>query len=100
MKLFDTAAKILDLKADNPFKAIAFQKVARLLKDGSLVDHEHVHHVTTRSVLVTTDRPMPVNLDGEVGDVTPTLFQVERNAVRVAVPAASEAARLDGQRPG
>jgi DNA polymerase (family 10) len=36
VKLFDTAAKILDLKGEVPFKAISFQKVARLLKDGEV----------------------------------------------------------------
>ncbi|MEM8872842.1 MAG: DNA polymerase/3'-5' exonuclease PolX [Planctomycetota bacterium] len=41
-KLFETAAKILDLKNDNPFKAIAFNKVARLLKDGD-VDAEKAY---------------------------------------------------------
>lgn len=32
-KLFETAAKVLDLKGGNGFRAIAFQKVARLLED-------------------------------------------------------------------
>ena len=36
VKLFATAAKILDLKGEVPFKAIAFQKVARLLKEGDV----------------------------------------------------------------
>ena len=44
VKMFSTAAKILDLKEDGGggFRAISFNKVARLLKDGE-VDVEKVH---------------------------------------------------------
>ncbi len=70
--------------------------IARLLKDGSFVEHEKVHHVTTRRVRVVTDPSLPVNLDGEIAATTPATFEVERNAVRVVVPTGSRAARLDG----
>ena len=70
--------------------------IARLLRSGHLVEHERVHHVTTRRVRVVTDPPLPVNLDGEVSARTPATFEVERNALHVVVPATSEAARLDG----
>ena len=70
--------------------------IAQLLRDGSLVDHERVHHVVTRRVEVRTGTPMPVNLDGEIAARTPLLFGVERNAVRVVVPAHSRAATFEG----
>lgn len=70
--------------------------IARLLKDGSFVDHERVTHVATRRVRVVTEPTLGVNLDGEVAARTPADFTVERNAVRVVVPQHSDAARLDG----
>ncbi|RLV47774.1 lipid kinase [Nocardioides mangrovicus] len=70
------------------------------LKDGRLVEHEQVAHVTTRRVRVVTDPPLPVNLDGEVAALTPAEFAVERNAVHVVVPLATDTVRLDGERAG
>lgn len=70
--------------------------IARLLRDGSLVEHDRVHHVVTRRVAISTDAPMPVNLDGEIVGTTPLTFAVERNAVHVVVPQHSRAARFDG----
>ncbi|WP_318843115.1 lipid kinase [Myceligenerans pegani] len=71
--------------------------IARLLRDGSLIEHDRVRHVVTRAVDVVTTAPMPVNLDGELAATTPAAFRVDRNALHVAVPARSRAARLDGQ---
>ncbi|ACL40855.1 diacylglycerol kinase catalytic region [Pseudarthrobacter chlorophenolicus A6] len=71
-------------------------RIARLLKDGSFVERSDVHHATTQRVLLVTDPPMPVNLDGEIATVTPADFTVERNAVHVVVPQNSTAAVLDG----
>lgn len=70
--------------------------IARLLKHGDVVEHERVHHVVTTALRVVTDPMQPVNLDGEVVSATPLAFRVERNAVRVVVPAGSGAARWDG----
>ncbi|MEV7606273.1 lipid kinase [Paenarthrobacter sp. NPDC089322] len=72
-------------------------KIARLLKDGSFVEHERVFHVATRSVRLATQPPMPVNLDGEIAAVTPTEFTVQRNAVHVVVPQGSSSASFDGR---
>jgi YegS/Rv2252/BmrU family lipid kinase len=72
--------------------------IARLLKTGHLIEHEMVHHVTTRGLQVTTDRPLEVNLDGEIVTKTPAMFEVNRNAVHVVVPQESTAASLDGPR--
>lgn len=72
--------------------------IARLLKDGSFVEHERVHHLTTRRVRVVTDPALPVNLDGEIAATTPADFAVDRNALHVIVPLGSDAARLDEPR--
>ena len=69
--------------------------IARLLKDGTFVEHERVHHLTTRRLRLVTEPSLPVNLDGEIGDETPTEFTIERNAVHVLVPLGSTAATLD-----
>lgn len=68
--------------------------IARLLRDGSFVDHEQVHHLTTTRVVLRTEPELPVNLDGEVTARTPLAFSVRRNAVRVLVPRGSTGARL------
>ena len=70
--------------------------IARLLKDGSFIKHDRVHHLTTRSVRLVTDQPLPVNLDGEIATATPTDFTVQRNAVHVVVPQSSTSALFDG----
>ncbi|WP_435745065.1 lipid kinase [Nocardioides sp. SYSU DS0663] len=72
--------------------------IARLLRDGSFVEHHRVHHLTTRRLRLTTDRALGINLDGEVVASTPAQFEVERNAVHVVVPRTSRAAVLDGAR--
>ena len=71
-------------------------KIARLLRDGSFVEHDRVYHLTSRSVRLVTEPPMPVNLDGEIAAVTPADFTIQRNAVHVVVPQASAGATLDG----
>lgn len=72
--------------------------IARLLKDGSFIEHDRVHHVTTRRLRLVTDPELPVNLDGEIAATTPTVFEIERNAVHVVVPRESTSATLDGRR--
>jgi diacylglycerol kinase family enzyme len=71
-------------------------KIARLLRDGSFVEHDRVYHLTSRSVRLVTEPPMPVNLDGEIAAVTPADFTIQRNAVHVVVPQASTGAMFDG----
>lgn len=70
--------------------------IARLLRTGHLIEHERVHHLTTRQVRVETDRPLAVNLDGEIAGDGPVSFEVERNALHVVVPQHSTAATYDG----
>ncbi|MCX8455783.1 lipid kinase [Paenarthrobacter ureafaciens] len=71
-------------------------KIARLLKDGSFVDHDRVYHLETRSVRLVTHPSMPVNLDGEIATETSTDFTVQRNAVHVVVPQGSASATFEG----
>ena len=70
-------------------------RIARLLKDGSFVERDGVHHLTSQHVRLVTEPPLPVNLDGEIATVTPAEFTIERNAVHVVVPPHSNAASLD-----
>lgn len=70
--------------------------IARFLKDGRFIEHDRVYHLTTRSVRLVTEHPLPVNLDGEIATTTPTDFTVQRNAVHVVVPRGSTSALLDG----
>jgi YegS/Rv2252/BmrU family lipid kinase len=70
--------------------------IARLLKDGSFIEHDRVYHLTSRHVRLVTEPPLPVNLDGEIATTTPADFAVQRNAVHVVVPQSSTSALFDG----
>ncbi|PTT70021.1 lipid kinase [Arthrobacter sp. HMWF013] len=70
--------------------------IARLLKDGSFVEHDKVYHLTSRRVRLVTEPPLSVNLDGEIATTTPADFTIQRNAVHVVVPQGSTSALLDG----
>jgi diacylglycerol kinase (ATP) len=73
--------------------------VARLLRDGTFVEHHTVLHLTTRSVTVRAEPKQRVNVDGEVVTTTPETFTVDRNALDVVVPPGCTAARQDLSRP-
>ena len=77
----------LDLYAIAAGRLREHLSLARLLRDGTLVHHDRVQHLVTRSVVLSTDVPMPVNLDGEIATHSPVAFSLQRNAVEVAVPA-------------
>jgi YegS/Rv2252/BmrU family lipid kinase len=77
----------LDLYAIRAGRLRDHLSVARLLRDGTLVEHDHVQHLVTRSLELSTDQPQPVNLDGEIAATSPVRFSVQRNAVEVVVPA-------------
>jgi diacylglycerol kinase (ATP) len=89
---------LLDVYAVEQGRLRDHVSVARLLRTGHLVEHDRVHHVTTRRLRLVTDEPLPVNLDGEIAAATTATFEVDRNALHVVVPARSRAARLDGGR--
>ncbi|WP_019816300.1 lipid kinase [Saccharomonospora saliphila] len=73
-------------------------RIARRLRDGTFVEHDNVHYLTSRRLHLTTEPPSPVTVDGELVSTTPTRFAIERNALHVVVPADSTAATLDGPR--
>jgi diacylglycerol kinase (ATP) len=70
-------------------------QVARHFVSGAFTEADHVLHVTTRTVQVTTTPDLPVNVDGELSARTPAHFGVLRNGLKVMVPLTSDAAKLD-----
>lgn len=91
---------LLDVYAIERGRTRDHVSIARLLKSGHFIEHDKVHHLTTRRVRVTTDRELEVNLDGEIATCTPADVEVLRNALRVVVPQDSRAAELDGTTSG
>jgi diacylglycerol kinase family enzyme len=77
----------LDLYAIRAGRLRDHLSLARLVRDGTLIEHEDVQHLVTRAVVLTTQRPEPVNLDGEIAATSPVEFRVQRNAIEVVVPA-------------
>ena len=73
--------------------------LARLLRDGTIIDHEDVQHLVTRALRLTTDAEQAVNLDGEIVTSTPVDFRIQRNAVEVVVPQHVTHVRHDSVRP-
>jgi diacylglycerol kinase (ATP) len=68
---------------------------ARQLRDGRVVEHDRVLHLTSRRVRLTTDAPRPLNLDGELALSTPVELSVDRNALHVVIPRTGRAAVRD-----
>lgn len=60
--------------------------LTRLLREGTIVDHEDVEHLTTGSLRITADPGQSVDVDGEIITQTPVDFRVDRNAFEVVVP--------------
>jgi diacylglycerol kinase (ATP) len=60
--------------------------VAWSLKSGRHIYREGVCSWRTRRVQITTQPPLPVNVDGELIDETPELFSVARRVLCVLVP--------------
>jgi len=66
-------------------------QVARHFVSGAFVERDHVLHLTTRAVRLTTDPELPINVDGELSAGTPALFGLLRNGLKVMVAQSSEA---------
>jgi diacylglycerol kinase (ATP) len=90
---------LLDVYAISKGRFRDHVSVARLLRDGSFVEHDTVLHLTTRSVTVRAEPEQRVNVDGEVVTTTPETFTVDRNALDVVVPPGFTAARRDRSHP-
>ncbi|MFI7588146.1 lipid kinase [Spongisporangium articulatum] len=65
--------------------------VARHFVSGAFTRADHVLHVRTRRVRLTTSPSLPANVDGELSARTPLDFGVRPGALRVLVPADSPA---------
>ena len=75
-------------------------RVARRVRSGDFAGLGSVAYDRTDQLLVETDPPMRLNVDGELrGQRTPVRFAVAPNVLRVLVPAGSTAARLDQEPP-
>jgi diacylglycerol kinase (ATP) len=62
-------------------------KLAPSLKWGTHVHRDEVEALRARAIEIRTRRPMPIDLDGEVGAETPARFRVVPRALEVFVPA-------------
>jgi diacylglycerol kinase (ATP) len=61
-------------------------QVARNFASGAFVETDHVLHLTTRAVRLTTDPQLPINVDGELSASTPERFGLLSHGLRVMVP--------------
>jgi diacylglycerol kinase (ATP) len=60
--------------------------VARHFVSGAFTEQDHVLHLTTRHVRLTTTPDLPINVDGEVGHRTPQEFRMIAGGLKVMVP--------------
>ncbi|MDP9827216.1 lipid kinase [Kineosporia succinea] len=61
-------------------------QVARHFVSGVFTESDHVYHVTTRNVRVSTAPGQAINVDGELSAHTPETFGVIEGGLRVIVP--------------
>ncbi|GLY27723.1 lipid kinase [Kineosporia sp. NBRC 101731] len=61
-------------------------QVARHFVSGAFTENDHVYHVTTQNVRVSTVPGQAVNVDGELSARTPVDFGIVRGGLRVIVP--------------
>jgi YegS/Rv2252/BmrU family lipid kinase len=82
----DGLLDVVVVRADNfPQSLRAVWDLLRL-KPGASGPDAYVGHVRGREVKVETDRPQPVQLDGEPGGTTPFTASVVPGAIRIMVP--------------
>ena len=58
-------------------------KLAPFLKTGTHVHRPEVEALKTRALEVITRKPMPIDIDGELGGETPARFEVVPKAIEV-----------------
>ncbi|GAB3272085.1 lipid kinase [Kineosporia babensis] len=61
-------------------------QVARHFVSGVFTESDHVYHVTTRNVRVSTEPGQAINVDGELSARTPEVFGIVEGGLRVVVP--------------
>lgn len=77
---------LLDVYAIPRGTALQRLRVARHFVSGAFTEQDHVFHLTTRQVRITTTPQLPVNVDGEVGLRTPQLFRIIPGGLKVMTP--------------
>lgn len=70
--------------------------VARYFRSGDFIQQDNVTQLTTQRMVVTTDPPLPLNVDGEIVAHAPQEITMARNALKVLVPEHSNAATFEG----
>lgn len=79
----DAALDVYAIEAGSP---ISLARVMWGMKTGEFLDNEKVHHWKTSRVMLATDPPLPINLDGELVARTPRSFSVVPSALKILVP--------------
>ncbi len=77
---------LLDLYAIETLSITDLVMLAPAIRSGTLGRYQDVAIFRGESALIETERPMPVNTDGEVTTETPVRFTVDRQALPVLVP--------------
>ncbi len=80
-------AGVLDVHCVQDLRLRDALAVDRRLRRGDVVEHERVHHLTTSAVRVVTRPNTEVQLDGVVETLTPLVLTLQRDALRMLVPA-------------
>jgi YegS/Rv2252/BmrU family lipid kinase len=82
----DGLLDVVVVRADNlPQSLLAIWEILRRTPEAPGSDG-YVRHMRGREVIVNTDRPQPVQLDGESGGTTPFTATVVPGAIRIMVP--------------
>lgn len=76
----------LDVYAVPRGTALQRLQVARDFATGEFIEQEHVLHVVTAAVRLSTDPVLPINFDGELAGTTPVTFGLAERALNVLVP--------------
>ena len=77
---------LLDIYAIPRGTSLQRWQVARHFVSGIFTESDHVYHVTTRNVRVTTTPEQAINVDGELSARTPETFGIVEGGLRVIVP--------------
>jgi diacylglycerol kinase (ATP) len=77
---------VLHVFSIEPVPFLQLVGIAPLLRRGSHARSDAVMLVRTQELELVTDRPVPVNADGELVGTTPARFSVVPGALRVVVP--------------
>jgi YegS/Rv2252/BmrU family lipid kinase len=77
---------LLNVYSIEPVPLLRLAGIAPLLMRGSHDRSDAVMVVSTQELELVTDRPIPVNADGELVGTTPARFSVVPGALRVLVP--------------